>query len=238
MINRFSEVYIFDIDGTLTPPRQAINKEFGVFFEEFANNHNVYLATGSDRKKVLEQLPKKVLHACIGCFSCMGNELYVNDQLIYSRRLNINPKVIKWLEDAVKKTKYPKEKLFEKNFEFRAGMLNFSILGRNANKNSREDYFRWDQKTKERLDLANQFNKNFKNYGLEAVIGGEISIDIQSIGHDKGQIYDYLANYDKKIFFGDKCNHGENDYSLYQKSEIKFHVKNWQQTFSVLKEMF
>ena len=64
-----------------------------------------------------------------------------------------------------------------------------------------------------------------------------IEIDIQKIGSDKGQIFDYLSFYKTKVFFGDKCEPSGNDYSLYKKCEIKFAVHSWLQTASILKNI-
>ena len=35
--------FVFDVDGTLTPSPRAIDKEFGDWFLNFSNKHNVYL---------------------------------------------------------------------------------------------------------------------------------------------------------------------------------------------------
>ena len=41
-----SKVYIFDVDGTLTPSRQKMTKEFEEFFGEWALKNTFYLVTG------------------------------------------------------------------------------------------------------------------------------------------------------------------------------------------------
>ena len=96
-------------------------------------------------------------------------------------------------------------------------MLNFSIVGRDIDRSRRLEYSTWDKDKKERENIAKNFNKLFKNYSLEACIGGEISIDIQKIGSDKGQIFDYLSFYKTKVFFGSHLSPNGNDYSLYKK---------------------
>ena len=48
--------FIFDVDGTLTPSRKKIEHEFWAPFLIFCRHHDVYLVTGSDRQKTLEQL--------------------------------------------------------------------------------------------------------------------------------------------------------------------------------------
>ena len=53
--------YIFDIDGTLTPSRLPIDPDFEIFFQKWLVNKNVYLVTGSDKEKTIEQTVSKVL---------------------------------------------------------------------------------------------------------------------------------------------------------------------------------
>ena len=48
--------YIFDVDGTLTPSRQVIDPSFEAFMIKFFCKHDVYLVTGSDRQKTVDQL--------------------------------------------------------------------------------------------------------------------------------------------------------------------------------------
>jgi len=229
-----NDAYIFDVDGTLTAPRLPMDEEFCYLFENFCEQESVYLATGSDRKKVEEQIPRKILYSCMGVFTCMGNELWVNDEIIYSRKLNLPADVISWLYDKLSESKYPRHKVGCNNFEYRAGMLNFSIPGRDITLDQRNEYNEWDKIYQERNSICNKFNSLFQKYNLEACVGGQISIDIQEKGKDKSQIYYYLSNYNKKIFFGDKCSPGGNDFELAKLCEVKFNVDNWEETCNIL----
>ena len=51
--------FIFDVDGTLTPSRQEIDMDFAVF-PEFCAENDVYLVTGSDREKTIEQVGEEI----------------------------------------------------------------------------------------------------------------------------------------------------------------------------------
>ena len=42
--------FLFDIDGTLTPSRSVIDKDFKIFFLKWMENKSVYLVTGSDKE--------------------------------------------------------------------------------------------------------------------------------------------------------------------------------------------
>jgi len=232
MINQ--NVYIFDIDGTLTEPRQKINKKFSNFFASFCEKNTVFLATGSDYKKVIEQITPNVMSTVEGVFTCMGNELWVAGEAVYAKTLKIPTEVITWLYQQLYESDYPDIKRGSSHFEYRTGMLNFSIVGRDIPKSAREEYTNWDKARKERELIVLRFNKLFKHHNLEACIGGQISIDIQAIGFDKGQIFDYLDFYKTKVFFGDKCDSGENDFSLYSRCEFKFAVNNYIETMRIL----
>ena len=48
--------FIFDVDGTLTPSREEIDGDFAVFFGNFCAENDVYLVTGSDKEKTIEQV--------------------------------------------------------------------------------------------------------------------------------------------------------------------------------------
>ena len=48
--------YMFDIDGTLTPSRLPIDKDFEVFLKQWILNKQTYLVTGSDKEKTIEQI--------------------------------------------------------------------------------------------------------------------------------------------------------------------------------------
>ena len=230
------EVFIFDIDGTLTPARGKMDEEFCKFFRQFVSSRTVYLATGSDYPKVLEQIPLELIYDCMGVFTCMGNELRVNGHIVYTHKLEVPAQVIDWLHLQIKNSKCPPKIKGVKNFEHRAGMINFSTVGRDIINDERELYYQWDKATGERASIVNHFNILFAEYELEAVIGGKISIDIQKKGKGKGQIYDYLSMHQTKIFFGDQCGPGGNDFSLYSLCEKKFHVDSWQHTARIISQ--
>ena len=44
-------LFVFDVDGTLTPSRGLIDMEFQKYFMDFCEDNFVYLITGSDRQK-------------------------------------------------------------------------------------------------------------------------------------------------------------------------------------------
>ena len=75
--------FIFDVDGTLTPSRQMINLEFLFFFTDFVQKKKVYLVTGSDRKKTLDQITPGIYNQCRRVYNCSGSDVYEGDKNVY-----------------------------------------------------------------------------------------------------------------------------------------------------------
>ena len=211
-------VYLFDIDGTLTPPRQKMDGGFLFFFLSWMEGKKVFLVGGSDLEKVHEQIPRSVSHRCEGIFCCMGNEFWQKDKIIYQNNFDPAPRLREMLTSFQMYTKFPiKAKVGGRGaiFEFRTGMLNFTTIGRNADSEERNKYYEWDKKSGERIHIAQEVEKSFPD--LEARLGGQISIDIQPKGYNKSQASKWVReNVDKDILFiGDKCMEGGNDSDIY-----------------------
>jgi phosphomannomutase len=116
-------------------------------------------------------------------------------------------------------------------------MVNFSIVGRNATQEQREQYVKYDKLHNERTYIAELFNREF-DY-LEARPGGDTGIDIAPIGADKSQI---LKDFDENNFihfFGDRMDAGGNDEPLARaiKRGQTYHVKSWKDTQDKLKNL-
>jgi len=229
-------VYLFDIDGTLTPPLKKMEQEFLFFFLSWSQNKKVYLVGGSDKKKIETQVPSSVFRRCSGMFCCMGNEFWQGEQLIYKNDWKPPIELIADLCNFQMNSPYP---IKRKNYlEERVGMLNFSVAGRDSNTEERKRYWEWDKVNKEREKIAEKISKDFPE--LEAKIGGQISIDIQPKGYNKSQASRWVReNIDENIFFaGDKCFEGGNDYDIYldvkNKGGTAVQVESWRDTVKIL----
>ena len=80
------KIYLFDIDGTLTQPRQKMSSEHVLVFLSWMTNKNVYLVTGSDYPKVKQQLPYSIIRKCNGTFCSMANQFIQNNKIIYENK--------------------------------------------------------------------------------------------------------------------------------------------------------
>ena len=222
--------FCFDVDGTLTPSRSIMDEEFRKEFIEFANKHDVCLVTGSDYPKTIEQVGQEVIDACSFVFNCCGNEVRTKDHIRYQSTWKAGGMLLMFLEHEKRKSEFSFKT--GKHIEQRVGMVNFSVVGRNAQKLQRQLYVEWDNVTNERTVIAEHIRKMFPE--LDCSIAGETGIDIYPKGKDKSQVREWIEN--KIIFFGDRCEEGGNDYSLAKVADVVYNVDSWQETREILKQ--
>jgi phosphomannomutase len=228
--------YVFDVDGTLTPSRCKIDEEFLKWFKDFCIRNEVYLVTGSDYEKTREQLGDDLLRWPIFVYNCSGSDVWAKGKRVKSDSWKVPEELMSTLEMFLENSRFKLRT--GKHIELRPGTLNFSIVGRNASVQDRHSYVEWDLKTKEREILAKKINTLFPN--LNASVGGETGLDIYPKGKDKSQILKDFDEDDIIYFFGDRMEPTGNDYPLGSKLKSPskaFHVKDWQHTFELLKEI-
>ena len=218
-----NKVFIFDVDGTLTPSRLQMTEKFKKFFKEWTTKNRFYLVTGSDLPKLQEQVPEDILELANGIFTCCGNQFWKEGntkqwptdwKLVYENKFELPNHLEMFLNIVLKQSPYPHR--YGNHIENRGSMVNFSIVGRDCTQEQREDFFKWDNENNERQRIANIIKNKAK--GIDAVIGGQISIDIYPEGKDKSQIFEHIqkleTNVKEFIFVGDRTEEGGNDYPL------------------------
>lgn len=228
--------YLFDVDGTLTPPRESMDKNFHRFFRgewlgtQYTRDNGTYLITGSDKDKTIGQIGHQIWRAVDGVFQNCGNQLYEHGSLVreslwkMSRDLKID------LLDEI--TKSPWYGAASNNIEERIGMVNISTTGRNLPHPLRKKYYEWDNKNLERKGIIERLSK--KHPDIEFNIGGEISIDAHPVGCDKSQALEQIGA-GRTIFFGDKCTLGGNDCIICLKADVCHMVSGWEETYEIMK---
>lgn len=222
--------YVFDVDGTLTPSRGLIDSEFESFFLEFCKTHPVYIVTGSDYKKTEEQLGSDICYMVEGIYNCSGNVLTKRGVRVYQNDFKLTEQEREALEKETMISGFSVRT--GNHIEERIGAVNFSIVGRNASKVQRHQYIEWDNATNERKMICQRLNSIFSR--LECVIGGETGIDIFLKGKDKSQIAKHVFPF---TFFGDKCEKGGNDHTIYLEADYAHWVRDWQDTYQILKDI-
>ena len=223
--------FIFDVDGTLTPSRKKIEHEFWAPFLIFCRNHDVYLVTGSDRQKTLEQVGLDICYTAKRVYNCSGSDAYEKDKNVYRDDWDLPFDVERFLNDELDYSVFPYRN--GNHIERRPGGVNFSILGRHKDTSlGRKEYIKWDKERLEREDIADRIRRNFPD--LTVVLGGQTGLDIGPKGADKSQILRDFSKDDEIHFFGDMMEEGENDYPLgkavQEMGGYSHCVKDWKDT--------
>jgi len=214
-------MYLFDVDGTLTPPRNPMVKKFRDKFIKWCKGKTVYLVSGSDFVKIKEQVGD-IVNLVDGVYADSGNSLWVKSKLIKYNRWDKAYEVIIYCRKLLKKSKYPIKTGV--HYELRNGMVNFSVVGRNCNQQQRKDYYNWDSISKERKKICKKIRREFPE--VDVVIGGQISVDIYPKGWDKSQVLKDLQSI--TLFFGDKTYRGGNDYCIAKRLKKRaIQVEGW-----------
>ena len=197
-------IFMFDIDGTLTPHRQPMTENMVTFFSNFCKENKVFLVTGSDWEKVKEQVPIGVLALTQGIYTCSGNAFYSPDgELLREREYQLNPYLEEFLSRLLQSSPYHVKT--GRHIENRPGMVNFSIVGRACTLEQREEYCQWDSTHRERRLLRDKIMASFT--GLDVALGGQISLDIYPKGWNKSQAYNEVKDNNPDcniIFYGDR----------------------------------
>jgi len=229
--------FIFDVDGTLTDSRQQIDLSFEAFMIKFCCQYDVYLVTGSDREKTVEQVGLDVCYRAKRVYNCSGADVYEKDVNVYKSDWTISDEVKKFLQDELDYSQFPIR--CGNHIEERPGGINFSILGRGEGVNlaDREEYVKWDRNTGERVLIADRLKNQFPNLNVQ--IGGQTGLDISD--NDKSQILRDFSLDDDIHFFGDMMQEGQNDYPLAKAVDnlggTNYIVSSWQDTYKKLKDL-
>ena len=228
--------FIFDVDGTLTDSRQQIDLSFEVYMIKFCCKYDVYLVTGSDRAKTVEQVGLDIYNRSKRVYNCSGADVYEKDHNVYRSDWKPSRKLINFLSDELDFSTFPHKT--GNHIEHRPGGINFSILGRGEDSMKyRKEYVKWDINTTERILMSDRIKSEFPDLNIQ--IGGQTGLDISD--SDKSQILRDFNPEDKLVFFGDMMREGQNDYPLAQAVDklggTNYSVNGWQDTYRKLKDI-
>ena len=229
--------FIFDVDGTLTPSRGRMNHDFQKWLWGFIQSNNVYLATGSDYPKTIEQVGEDICESVKTCFNCSGNSVWKSGVEVRRNDWQLEDIHRDFFEAKLAASKFHVRT--GNHIEERPGMVNFSIVGRNASLEDRFLYRQWDEHKNERETIVKEFTEIFGD-SIQVQVAGETGLDVFPKGYDKSQIAAFVKG--PTIFFGDKMLPGGNDYPLAEKILKRtggraIQVKDWQDTWERLKRI-
>lgn len=217
-----SVLLLFDVDGTLTKPRQRIEKvtkEYLQKIKDSVSDVQFGIVSGSDLDKLKEQIDEDFLwflfdyictenglvsyyhKECIHCNS-MINEI---GESLYQEIVNDVLKLLSEIEIPYKRGTF---------IELRTGMLNVSPIGRSCTQRERDEFYEYDKIHHIRERIVEMIHKKYHLW-VECSIGGQISVDIYPKGWNKSYCMKLLDRDHYEIyFFGDKMEKGGNDYEL------------------------
>jgi phosphomannomutase len=228
--------FIFDVDGTLTDSRQQIDLSFEVYMIKFCCKYDVYLVTGSDRAKTVEQVGLDIYNRSKRVYNCSGSDVYEKNVNVYKSDWKPTRKLINFLSDELDYSTFPHKT--GNHIEHRPGGINFSILGRGEDSMKyRKEYVKWDTNTTERILMSDRIKSEFPDLNIQ--IGGQTGLDISD--SDKSQILRDFNSEDELVFFGDMMKEGQNDYPLAVAVDkvggTNYTVNSWQETYKKLKDL-
>lgn len=227
-------ITLFDMDGTLTEPRESIQEAMIVAIARLLEKSEVGIVTGSDSDYVFQQckilienkyIDKTKLHL----FPCNGTKVYKwnTNASVYENVYAVDM-INKLGQDAYNTIlsscleyqscistihSLPYTGTF---FHYRGSMLNWCPIGRSAKSGERLRWVEEDEQHKIRDHflrlLVRDINK--ADIPVTVTLGGSTSFDIYPSGWDKTYVTRHLQDYEL-TFVGDKCTGSGNDKTLY-----------------------
>ena len=248
-----AEIVLFDLDGTLTPPRQGITKENLVKLTELSAFARVGIVTGSTLDYVKEQVPLDAFEHGVEALPCNGTERwrYVNGhwQSIVVPKSMMNFLGREWRDLHLILSKLQQEVMenvkdipLTGNFvSARSSMLNWCPIGREADRASRTWFESFDGRNNFREGILALLKLRLMKLQtpLVAKLGGSTSFDIYPVGWDKTYALNHFPD-DTVWFVGDRCAPNGNDYEIYEAVKVygrAYHVDSHEETSAIIDEI-
>ena len=240
-------ICLFDVDDTLTKPRQKLSDDMDSLLSKLNKRVQIGIVSGSDYGKINEQLASNqlsVIDKYNYVFSENGLVSFVHGvkqptesivTYLGEEKLQV---FINFCLEYLSKLILPcKRGTF---IELRTGMINICPVGRSCSQKEREQFAAFDSTNGVRKSLVEALTEKFgTEYGLTIAIGGQISIDVYPAGWNKTYCLRHLEEFDKILFFGDKTGPGGNDCEIFNHVRtIGYTVKNPEHTKEIVSSIF
>lgn len=246
-LSRDEILLLFDVDNTLTKPRDVIEKDFEEFlYKSVKPLATLGIVTGANIEKMYEQLSgQKILNEFFYIFPENGIVHIENGLEVQKSSFNekLGEETLKSFINFVLRYIANLELPFKRGtfIEYRNGMMNICPVGRQCSNEERQIFHDYDKSHSIRTKMIKDLKREFHDIDLNYAIGGMISFDVYPRGWDKSYCLSRIAkNKFKEIhFFGDQTEPGGNDYEIYShESTIGHRVSSYKDTQKILTEMF
>ena len=262
---------IFDMDKTITPPRSTMLPDMAITLCQILQFDKVIIVSGSDIDYMSNQLDPLISSLPnedswkLSIMPCNGTKQYaIESGSIYELKSFESDMVSQLGENDYKNlirillqthistlsnglmNGIPVTGTF---LQYRNTTINYCPIGRDSNSKNRAKFVSIDKSKYIREQLLYQLEQSLfmmnLNNQVEIVMGGETSLDIYPRGWDKTLALKDVnpMKYGSIYFFGDNCNKGQNDHSIYKAvgdlhNGRSFWVKNSEETEQILLEYF
>lgn len=221
---------LFDLDGTLTPPRKKITNGNIIAIKALSRIADVGIVTGSGINYVKEQIPQDAL-IDIEIFPCNGTQHWrltgsdwieidsgpsMKDYLGQSNYNSLLLELDQYQRYMMMSYDLPYTGTF---FSYRKSLLNWCPVGRDANDEERLAFENLDLKIGLRISLLKKLKDRLESLypqkALSMKLGGSTSFDIFPQGWDKKYVLKRLEGR-TPWFVGDRCGPGGNDQEIFE----------------------
>lgn len=207
-LSRDEILLLFDVDGTLTPARKSIEKDFEDFlYSKVKAKATIGVVSGSDLSKIKEQLNgDRLVNDFDYVFPENGLVYIKNGQQLdqqsiqkhlgeanIKRLINFCLHYIADLDIPIKRGTF---------IDFRNGMINICPIGRQCSYEERLVFNKYDNEHKVRINMIEALKKEFADVDITFSIGGQISVDAFPNGWDKSYCLQY---FEKGTTYVDQC---------------------------------
>jgi phosphomannomutase len=254
------KIVLFDMDGTLTPPREHLDYNLVETLIEICRHAEIGIVSGSDFDYIMQQCGfltkrdeiklKMHLLPCNGTKHCAPPQYRHHSYKIKTSKdmrreigdnnLNkIMKKLIDYQNHIVSHYDIPLTGHF---ISYRDSMVNWCPIGRNATYHDRQAFVNFDKTngfSSFRRTILTQLKEEFENSKIPVTVklGGDTSFDIFPNGWDKTFALQHFPDYDV-FFLGDRCGDNGNDKEIYDilQPNNSFWVKNTKDTKEILEK--
>ena len=237
------KLIVFDLDGTLTESKAALDIEMSALLRDLLGVVKVAVISGGSwqqfEKQVLTNLPHNESLVNLSLLPTSGTKFfkYVKDwEEIYSEDFTADEKekIVRALKNAFTAAGFKVDKVWGEVIEDRGSQITFSALGQQA---PLEEKKKWDTDFAKRKKMKTFLDTLIPEFFVR--LGGTTSIDVTKHGIDKAygikKLRDTLGiAIDEMIFIGDALFPGGNDYPAKEAGALSIQVKDPHETKRVI----
>mgnify|MGYP003637515101 CR=1 FL=1 len=253
------KIILFDMDGTLTPARQAMSVEVAnELYNVQKAGFEIGILTGSGLDYIKQQCKPMFEHELLNWWDihylpCNGTKYYKLEQhgmkLVYEEnmakylsesRWKVLMRIVLGLQSSLINT-YEDIPLTGNFISYRGSTLNWCPIGRQAEDSDRSAWIELDKTHSIRQEWLNLARSKFDATCLGDVmikLGGDTSFDIYPKGWDKTYAFTNFAHYKEIYFIGDRCEGNGNDTEAYKLAgELGYSTTGPEQTIEIIKKI-